>query len=293
MKNDKPIYMLTNRKNEAYVLKTYLKNEGLELSLIADEESFIKKIGEAASELLILDEQSLGEDWVAALKRIRLRTSAIIFMLMASDDVMVRITALSVGADLAFRSDTMTLEFVAYIKSLIRRTRREEIKRVLPEEMSFGDIRILRQEHAAVINGSPASLTPNEFEFLSYMIQSKKAVSKEELLREIWKTEDKYLMTHVTEDLVKRLRKKLKKYGSRVRIEAVWGYGYRLSEGGEPDDKESRRGHRPSGGGKARDIEPSDGLRVMGGEQPCLKFKRSFLDRSCHDGLMPELNISA
>ena len=49
----------------------------------------------------------------------------------------------------------------------------------------------------------------------------------------------------------------------------------------------------PRGGGKARDIEPSDGLRVMGGEQPCLKFKRSFLDRSCHDGLMPELNISA
>lgn len=249
MKNDKPIYMLTNRKNEAYVLKTYLKNEGLELSLIADEESLIKKLGEAASELLILDEQSLGEDWVAVLKRIRLQTQAQIFMLMSSDDVMARITALSVGADLAFRSDTMTLEFVAYIKSLIRRTKHEEIKKVMPEDMGFGDIRILSREHTAVINGSTAGLTPNEFEFLSYMIQSKRAVSKEELLREIWKTDDKYLMTHVTEDLVKRLRKKLKKYGSRVRIEAVWGFGYKLSEGEDPDEKEALR-RRTSGGVK-------------------------------------------
>ena len=39
--------------------------------------------------------------------------------------------------------------------------------------------------------------------------------------------------TRAVDDMVKRLRKKLKKQGSSVTIETVWGYGFRLTAGGE------------------------------------------------------------
>ena len=40
-------------------------------------------------------------------------------------------------------------------------------------------------------------------------------------------------MTPELDDMVKRLRKKLKDQKSTVKIETVWGYGFRLTSGGE------------------------------------------------------------
>ena len=39
--------------------------------------------------------------------------------------------------------------------------------------------------------------------------------------------------TRAVDDMVKRLRKKLKDQKSTVKIETVWGYGFRLTSGGE------------------------------------------------------------
>jgi len=34
--------------------------------------------------------------------------------------------------------------------------------------------------------------------------------------------------TRVTDDLVKRLRKKLRERGNTAKIETIWGYGYQI-----------------------------------------------------------------
>ncbi|MBR9944646.1 helix-turn-helix domain-containing protein [Clostridiaceae bacterium Marseille-Q3526] len=36
------------------------------------------------------------------------------------------------------------------------------------------------------------------------------------------------LVDTVTDDLVKRLRKKLRERGSTAKIETIWGYGYQI-----------------------------------------------------------------
>ena len=41
------------------------------------------------------------------------------------------------------------------------------------------------------------------------------------------------LFARAVDDMVKRLRKKLKDQKSTVKIETVWGYGFRLTSGGE------------------------------------------------------------
>lgn len=60
------------------------------------------------------------------------------------------------------------------------------------------------------------------------MQHSSSAVSREELLKTIWNM-NWSTDTRATDDLVKRLRRKLRERRSSVRIETVWGYGFRIS----------------------------------------------------------------
>jgi DNA-binding response OmpR family regulator len=54
-----------------------------------------------------------------------------------------------------------------------------------------------------------------------------KALSRDELLSQVWGYESD-VETRVTDDTIKRLRKKLRQVESDVQIETVWGYGFKL-----------------------------------------------------------------
>ncbi len=62
------------------------------------------------------------------------------------------------------------------------------------------------------------------------MRRNGRAVSREELLREIWGYETE-VETRVTDETVRRVRAKLQRAGSGVQIETIWGFGYRMDGG--------------------------------------------------------------
>ena len=53
------------------------------------------------------------------------------------------------------------------------------------------------------------------------------AISRDDLLETIWGYASD-VETRVTDDTIKRLRKKLRMVESHVIIETVWGYGFKL-----------------------------------------------------------------
>ena len=53
-------------------------------------------------------------------------------------------------------------------------------------------------------------------------------MSRKELLKNLWQS-DWQADTRATDDLVKRLRRKLREIHSPVQIVTVWGYGFRLT----------------------------------------------------------------
>jgi DNA-binding response OmpR family regulator len=59
---------------------------------------------------------------------------------------------------------------------------------------------------------------------------SARAVSRDELLNRVWGFESE-ADTRATDDMVKRVRKKLANAGSSVSIETVWGFGFKLARG--------------------------------------------------------------
>ena len=69
-------------------------------------------------------------------------------------------------------------------------------------------------------------LTPTEFALMVYLFKNRdRAISREELLRNVWKF-DFDVDTRATDDVIKRLRKKLT--CSNVKIGSVWGFGFKL-----------------------------------------------------------------
>ena len=204
------------------------------------DEEFMQECFEACLPTLVqmelMDEDAEKRGWTDRLRTLRKKSRAAIGLILDGDDVMTRITALSLGADICLKRDIQAVELIALIKAIIRRRELETEDKGM-DELSFGDLRLCRSEHTAFSGDKPLGLTPNEFDFLIYMMEQGRAVTKEELLREVWKTDDSYLLVNVTGDLVKRLRKKLRKAGSNVYVAAVWGYGYRLEQRTSDIDK--------------------------------------------------------
>jgi two-component system response regulator CssR len=67
-------------------------------------------------------------------------------------------------------------------------------------------------------------LTNKEFELLSFFIKNpNKAFSREEILKHVW-GDNYYGSDRVVDDLLRRLRHKM----PELKIETIYGYGYRL-----------------------------------------------------------------
>jgi DNA-binding response OmpR family regulator len=71
-----------------------------------------------------------------------------------------------------------------------------------------------------------------EFSLLLYLASRvNKGVSREELLNNVWGYESAVDM-RATDDMIKRVRKKLINSGSELKIETLWGFGFIISNKG-------------------------------------------------------------
>ena len=74
-------------------------------------------------------------------------------------------------------------------------------------------------------NNQYVDLTTKEFDLLMLFAQHKgMALSREQIIRFVW-GENYFGSDRVVDDLIRRMRKKLK----RLRVETLYGYGYRIT----------------------------------------------------------------
>jgi DNA-binding response OmpR family regulator len=96
--------------------------------------------------------------------------------------------------------------------------------------LSFADITMNEGVHEAKVDGRELNLTMTEFALLKCLLEGKgQAVSRDSLLKDVWGFQAE-VETRVTDECVRRIRKKLKSAGSTANIKAVWGFGYRLED---------------------------------------------------------------
>ena len=115
------------------------------------------------------------------------------------------------------------------VKALLRRVEMDRGKTAAAEdELRYGDLRYSATENAVFCGSTIVALTQTELRLLSYMMkQPEKAYSREELLSAVWGF-DSEVETRVTDETLRRIRKKLLQAGSTVSVSTIWGFGYKL-----------------------------------------------------------------
>jgi len=218
------------------LVSMYLRGAGYRVEAAYDGEQTLRRVNELRPALLVLDIMMPGPDGLQVCRSLRRRSDVPIVLLTARSSDIDKIAGLRFGADDYVTKPFNPQELLARIEAVLRRssTASAEPK---PERLALDGLEIDLARRTVEVNGEGAAFTPREFDLLATFLRFPNVVlGREQLLDLVWGTSFYALRT--VDVHVARLRDKLK--GARLRIETVWGTGYRLSSEAAPD--QSRRG---------------------------------------------------
>ncbi len=216
------ICYVEDEKDLSSLIKTYLEKAGYEVICFSKGKDAIDYIG-GKVDLWILD--IMLEDDVngyGIIKEIREKDKNVpVIFTSARDQDLDKILGLELGSDDYITKPFSPKELVLRVGNIIKRVynEKETVKiKYLSYDIDLGR-RILEKDNKEI------KLTTLEFDLLLLFINNiGKSFSREEILSSVWG--DNYFGSdRVVDDLVRRLRKKLKE----LNISTIYGYGYRLS----------------------------------------------------------------
>lgn len=215
------IYLVEDEENLNDILKSYLQKEGFQVTAFLNGESAKNHVDDMP-DLWVLDIMLPDIDGFQLLKEIKDKNNDIpVIFISARDKDIDRIIGLEMGSDDYISKPFMPRELVIRVQKLLKRT--------------YGNRKIdfITIEHYAVdidkrivkLNSEEIPLTSMEFDLLVILINKKGgAITRDQILNELWGN-DYFGSDRVVDDLVRRLRKKM----PELKIETIYGHGYRMS----------------------------------------------------------------
>lgn len=225
------VYLADDEKNIRDLITAFLSQEGFSVRAFSSGDALLDACSQSLPDVAVLDIMMPGTDGLSVCSQLRQQSAELpIIILSAKDSPYDRVTGLTLGGDDYLVKPFLPLELVARIRALLRRSQKNAHTGSEPlTDLTFGPLVLMQSLRKATLDGQPLPLTPTEFDFLAYLIEHRdRAVSRDELLQTLWQFEWQ-ADTRATDDLLKRLRKKLRERKSPVRIETVWGFGFRLT----------------------------------------------------------------
>ena len=213
------IYLVEDDKNLNSVLTSYLEKEEWKVcSFLTGEEA--RQVINSPPDLWILDIMLPDIDGYQLIREIKLASPQIpVIFISARDADIDRVIGLELGSEDYLPKPFLPRELVIRTHKLLERVyqNRPQLQTLYPysiEEIS----RMVKLQEEIV------DLTSKEFDILLYLIRNKgQALTREQLLNYIW-GDDYFGTDRVVDDLIRRLRKKM----PELRIETMYGYGYRM-----------------------------------------------------------------
>ncbi len=222
----KRIYVADDEADIRQLIQSFLSAEGFEVACFASGDALLDAFEAQPADLLVLDIMMPGMDGLSLCAAIRKRSDVPIILLTARGTDADLITGFTMGCDDYFTKPFSMVKLTLRVKAIFSRMADEQGS----EALSFGDLVLYASKRTAYRNEQELKLTNTEFSLLKHLMENQdKVVSREELLNLVWGY-DNFVETRATDDIVKRLRKKLLAASSAVVIETVWGIGFRLRE---------------------------------------------------------------
>ena len=205
------------------LIQTYLERSGYKVVTFTKGQEAIDYIGNKV-DLWILDIM-LGDDvnGYDIIKAIRKQDENVpVIFTSARDQDLDKILGLELGSDDYITKPYSSKELVLRVDKILKRVYKDTPSQLISYECYKIDTdkRMVVGEKNKVIK-----LTTLEFDLFLLLVENRnKCFSREEILDSVW-GKDYFGTDRVVDDLVRRLRKKMPK----LNVNAVYGYGYRLS----------------------------------------------------------------
>ena len=177
----------------------------------------------------LLDVMLPDIDGFEVCRRIRATDSKIgIIMLTAKDQEMDKVTGLMTGADDYITKPFSPAELTARVDALYRRLGEADEPVEDTGEIKQGPFKLNTRNRTLEKNGQRIRLTQIEYSIMKYfMDNSGKALSREEILNEVW-GRDYFGELKIVDVNIRRLRIKIEDDPTLPSyITTVWGYGYK------------------------------------------------------------------
>lgn len=228
--NKQLIYIADDEINICNIIKFFLIKEGFEVEIFNDGRSILEAFNNKQSDMLIFDIMMPEIDGYSLCSLIRKKSSVPIIIVSAKDTEPDKIAGLSLGSDDYLTKPFSPMELIARVKSIFRRIDMDKAFNSSNKIITIYDISIDINTKQADFFGKNIGLTGMEFSLLYYLVENKnKAISRSELLDKVWGFENK-VETRATDDMIKRIRKKLSDVGSILKIDTVWGFGFKIQD---------------------------------------------------------------
>ena len=220
------IFIADDEKNIRDLLGKFLEDAGHEVRLFESGDSLLTELDNSVPDIVVLDVMMPGIDGFTACGRIRKAHPDITILLLTARDTDADfMTGFMAGCDDYLTKPFSPLKLTLKVNAILSKLGKNEKN---TDEMAFGDLSVDVSSFSCRVLDSELKLTKTEFQVLSLLLSTpEKAVSRDKLLSDIWGCSE--VETRVTDDTMKRLRKKLKDAGSRVHIETIWGFGFKLT----------------------------------------------------------------
>lgn len=219
------VYIADDDKNIRELIASFLREDGIEVELFETGDQLLLRFLEAPADVVVLDVMMPGSSGFTIAENLRKRSDVPIILLTARDSDSDFLEGFSAGADDYFTKPFSPLKLSLRIKAILSR----QLQQDSTGELSCHGLQLSSKNRSAIYHDSNIKLTNTEFELLKFLLERKEeAVSRDELLEQVWGYESD-VETRVTDDTIKRLRKKLRGVESHVVIETVWGYGFKLT----------------------------------------------------------------
>lgn len=218
------VYIVENDTNLNHLFSLYLQKEGWNITSFSDGEKASKYI-DKCPHIWIMDSFLPDIDGYQILSEVKEKYPRVpVILISERNSGMDRVIGLEMGCDDYLSKPFLPKELVIRTKKMLERTygfgsgsRRTLVYNIKPY--------IIDENKRIVLTDSKiVKLTSKEFDLLLLFVKNPlRTFSREQILKYIW-GQDYFGSDRSVDDLVRRLRNKM----NYLRVESIYGYGYRL-----------------------------------------------------------------
>lgn len=226
------IALLEDEATLAGEVKALLSQQGHTVEVFGDGHGILHGLLKDTFDLFVLDWQVPGPSGLEVLHHLRQHAkllSPVIFLTSSTAEEQVAI-ALNAGADDYCLKPLRPVEFLARVAALQRRMMPQTV--APPDGELYEGFVFHRVDRSVTVHGQAVALTEKEFELCHLLFCNlERPISRNRIMQEVWGREEDAL-SRTLDVHISWVRRKLGigAQGTRLRLNVVHGYGYRLDK---------------------------------------------------------------